>query len=192
MEQKTVCIRDIRTADLEPTRKIYEHYVLNSAATFNGVDEVPTNEAWYDKVQKTAYRYPWLVADCEGEVLGFAYAGPFRMRAAYAWDVETTIYIRPDARGFGIGRALYTQLEALLRSQHVRTMYACVTHTDRTDDPNLTDASEHFHEAMGFTVCGHMKRCGFKFGRWYDILWLEKKLVDDESAPEPFVRFPEA
>ena len=186
-----IIIRTARAEDIEPMRTIYEHYVLNSAATFNGPDEVPAPEAFAAKVTRILTRYPWLAAVRDGEVLGFAYAAPYRERAAYAWDVETTIYLHPDVRGRGIGRALYTRLEELLRAQHVRTMYACVTHTDRTDDPNLTDASPRFHEAMGFTVCGTMRACGFKFGRWYDILWFEKKLISGESAPEPFIPFPE-
>lgn len=189
--ESDVVIHPAGAGDIEPMRMIYEYYVLNSAATFNGLDEVPTPEAFAAKVARILNRYPWLAAVRDGEVLGFAYAAPYREREAYDWDVETTIYLHPDIRGRGIGRALYTHLEELLRRQHVRTMYACVTHTDRTDDPNLTDASPRFHEAMGYSVCGTMRTCGWKFGRWYDILWFEKKLTSDESSPEPFVPFPD-
>ena len=189
--ESTLIIRPAREEDVEPMRQIYEHYVLTSAATFNGVDEVPTPDAFATKVARISARHPWLAALREGRVVGFAYAAPYRQRAAYDWDVETTIYLAPDERGRGTGRALYSRLEEILRRQHVHTMYACVTHSPREDDPNLTNASEHFHAAMGFTVCGTMRTCGYKFGRWYDILWLEKRLVEGEGEPEAFIPFPE-
>ena len=189
--EHTPTIRPAAAEDIEPMRQIYAYYVLNSAATFNGVDEVPGPEDFAAKVARVSARHPWLAAVRNGRVVGFAYAAPYRERAAYDWDVETTIYLAPDERGRGTGRALYMQLEDLLRRQNVRTMYACVTHSPREDDPNLTDASERFHAAMGFTVCGTMRTCGFKFGRWYDILWFEKKLVFGEEEPEPFIPFPE-
>ena len=184
-------IRPAIAEDIEPMRQIYAYYVLHSAVTFNGLDEVPTPEDFAAKVARVTARHPWLAALRDDRVVGFAYAAPYRERAAYDWDVETTIYLAPDERGRGIGRALYTQLEELLRRQNVRTMYACVTHSPRENDPNLTDASERFHTAMGFSVCGTMGTCGFKFGRWYDILWFEKKLVGGDEVPEPFIPFPE-
>ncbi|MBR2790134.1 MAG: N-acetyltransferase [Eggerthellaceae bacterium] len=187
----TLIIRPAREEDIEPMRQIYEHYVLTSAATFNGVDEVPAPDAFAAKVARVSARHPWLAAQREGRVVGFAYAAPYRQRAAYDWDVETTIYLAPDERGRGTGRALYSRLEEILRRQHVRTMYACVTHSPHEDDPHLTNASEHFHTAMGFAVCGTMRTCGYKFGCWYDILWLEKRLVEGEGDPEPFIPFSE-
>ena len=191
--ESDVRIRVAGVADAEPMRRIYEYYVLNSAATFNGTDEVPTPEAFAAKVARITARYPWLAAEHDGEIVGFAYASPFRDRAAYGWDAETTIYLAPDARGHGIGRALYEHLEELLTRQHVRTLYACVTHTPRPDDPNQDNASERFHAALGYRLCGTMRASGFKFGRWYDVLWFEKCLVsaeNAENAPEPFVPFP--
>ena len=112
-----------------------------------------------------------------GAVLGYAYASrPFE-RAAYAWCAEPSIYLRPDARGRGIGRQLYAALEALLSQMGYAVSFAIIT--------GENEASLAFHRAQGYEKCAEMVKCGLKFGRWLDVDWLEKRLSSVEIPRNP-------
>jgi len=119
--------------------------------------------------------YPWLVAVAGDEVEGYASARPFRNRPAYAWTVETTVYVRADRRGLGIGRALTTSLIGCLRLQRYRTLLAVVAL------PN--PASVRLHQELGYRSVGVFQNVGWKFGRWHDTAWYELDLGDDEPQP---------
>lgn len=119
--------------------------------------------------------HPWLVCEDVGEVVGYAYAGPHRERAAYRWSVDTAVYIRRERRRGGVGRALYTSLLALLPLQGYVTACAGVT------VPN--PGSVGLHRAMGFELVGTYRRVGFKCGVWHDVAWFQRDL--QPSPPDP-------
>ena len=124
-------------------------------------------------MEKILEKYPYFVAVCDNRVVGYAYAGAFVGRAAYAWSVEATIYIDASEVKRGIGKMLYETLENALMEMEITNLYACIGYTE-TEDEYLNANSAQFHEHMGFEKCGEFHKCGYKFGRWYDMIWMEK------------------
>jgi len=132
------------------------------------------------RIQAQADRYPWLVFERDGTVLGYAYASPHRARAAYQWSAEVSVYVDPRAHRSGVGRALYLALFDVLRRQHYVNAFAGITL------PNASSVG--LHEAMGFTPIGVFREIGFKFDRWHDVAWLQLRLRQDPrpiSSPLP-------
>lgn len=173
---------DIRIAtpgDAPFIQDIYRYYVENTAITFEF--EVPSVEEFQRRIEKTLERYPYLVAEEDGVVIGYAYAGIFYDRRAYDWSAEMSVYVRNGIHGKGVGTALYEKMEELLRKQHIVNLFACITH------PNAE--SEAFHQARGYEKKAHFENCGYKLGRWWDIVWMQKVIAPNEEAPEPFLRF---
>lgn len=175
-------IRPAAVGDAEALLDIYAYYVRETAVSFEY--DVPTRQAFAQRMERVMERYPYLVLEEGGEPLGYAYAGPFKDRAAYDWAVETTIYLRRDVHHRGYGRALYTALEEALKEKHILNAYACITYAE-TEDEHLTQASPRFHERMGYRLCGTFRQCGYKFGRWYDMIWMEKTLGGHPTPPLP-------
>ena len=173
-------LRFATPADAEALVAIYAPYVLGTAITYEY--EVPSLAEFRRRIETYSIRYPYLVAEREGIPVGYAYACPQGSRPAFDWSVETAIYIREDCKGLGVGRALYEALEAILKMQGIRTMTAAVA-TVSHEDPYLTNASLSFHLRMGFTPVGTFRNCGCKFGRWYDLTWLEKGIGEYEGGP---------
>ena len=129
----------------------------------------------------------FLVAERDGEIMGYAYASAFKERAAYAWAVETSIYIRTDAKHLGLGKLLYTALEGALKLQNITNVNACIAHPTVPDE-YLTLNSEQFHEHLGYRVVGRFTGCAYKFGRWYDMVWMEK-LIGEHTADQQQPQF---
>ena len=186
---KDMMIRLATVRDAAQIRRIYAPYVTDTAVTFEY--DVPSTEEFEMRIRHTLQRYPYLVAVDEGRLVGYAYAGAFRPRAAYQHSVEVSIYVDQTEGGNGIGRKLYQELEQRLVLQNVFTVYACITMTERTGDPYLTDGSIRFHEKMGYTLAGRFHHCGHKFGRWYSMIWMEKEICSKPEKPEPFILFPD-
>lgn len=164
-------IRDARPEDMERLREIYAYYVLHTAVTFDY--DVPTAKSFAERMKVIMAAYPYLVAEENDVVLGYAYAGPFVGRAAYRHSCETTIYVDHEKRRQGCGRALYNTLEARLKAMDIRNLYACIGDPIREDE-YLTRDSELFHQRLGYTKVGEFHQCGYKFGRWYNMIWMEK------------------
>lgn len=178
----------IRTAvlqDAEVLLEIYAPYVKNTAITFEY--DVPTVEEFAGRMSNVLRRYPYLVGEVDGEPAGYAYAGPFKERAAYDWAVETTVYVKEDMKKHGIGRALYEALEKTLAAQGILNLNACIAFPEKEDEYLTTD-SVKFHKKMGFSEVGRFHKCGCKFGRWYDMVWMEKHIGTHEENPAE-VRF---
>lgn len=184
----TITIRTAALGDAAALLAIYAPYVEQTAITFEY--EVPSLEEFRGRIAHTLRRYPYLVAEENGEILGYAYTGPFGERAAYSWAVETSIYLRQDIRGRGLGKRLYQALEDVSRAQNVQSLYACIAYPD-TDDAHLSGNSVAFHTHLGYTTVGRFPHCGYKFGTWYNMTWMEKTLGDHAVPPAAFVPFPE-
>lgn len=182
-EKKNASCVSLRVAvpeDAEKLVEIYAPYVRNTAITFEY--EVPSVEEFRGRIENTLKRYPYLVAEMDGQIAGYAYASVFKPRAAYSWCVEVSIYLRGDRRGMGIGKMLYDRLEEILIKQGIRNLYACIAYA-QAEDTHLTNASVHFHERLGYQVIGRFHACGYKFGTWYDMVWMEK--IPDRPVGEP-------
>lgn len=175
---------DIRPAvpeDAEALLEIYAPYVKNTAITFEC--EVPDIEEFRERIRKVTKKYPYILAEKEGKILGYAYASAFNERAAYDWSVEVSIYVRQEERRGGIGKTLYAVLEERLRQQGIQNLYACIASPPQEDD-HLTKDSIYFHEKMGYTLIGTFHKCGYKFERWYDMVWMEK-MLGEHKKPKP-------
>lgn len=173
-------IRDAEAADAERLLEIYDYYVKNTAITFEY--DTPSLAEFTARMEKTMKRYPYLVVEKDGRIMGYAYAGIFKDRAAYDWSCETTIYLDPEERKNGLGRLLYEALEERLKAMGIRNLYACIGYPEEEDE-YLTKNSAEFHEHLGYTKVGEFHRCGCKFGRWYHMIWMEKLLETGGLPP---------
>ena len=181
-------IRIAREDDSVQLAAIYGWYVENTALSFEYA--APTAEEFAGRIREILQTHPFLVYEEDGQLLGYAYAHPLIRRKACDWAVEVSIYIHRDARGKGIGRALYDALEKILRLQNICTLEACVASADVLDE-YLTEDSVLFHKRMGYVQVGKMTDCGYKFGRWYHLLWLEKHIAPRKENMASMRKFPE-
>lgn len=176
-------IRIATIADAAELLEIYAYYVVNTAITFEY--EVPSLTEFENRIRNTLQKFPYIVAEQKGHVVGYAYAGKFKERAAYQWCVETSIYVHKDHRKEGVGSALYEALEKRLKTQNVLNMNACIAYPIQ-DDEYLTKDSVYFHEKQGYRLVGEFHKCGYKFGRWYNMVWMEK-LIGEHVEDQPKV-----
>ena len=174
-------VEKVTIEDAKELLKIYAPYVENTAISFEY--EVPAVEEFAGRIKAIISKYPYIKATADGEILGYAYATSFKGRRAYDWAVETTIYIKQDVRGNGIGRMLYEILEKSLKEMGILNMNACIA-VAKENDPHLTNASKCFHEKMGFSMVGTFHKSGYKFDTWYDMIWMEKILDEHNDNPE--------
>ena len=172
-------IRSAQPADVPAMLSIYDEFVRHTAVSFEY--ETPTPQEFLERLRAHIAVYPWLVYEENGAVLGYAYAGRAFERAAYAWNAEISCYLAPQARGRGVGRRLYAQIEGILRDMGVRKVFAVVT--------SANAPSVAFHRALGYRDAARFTDVGFKHGAWYDVLWLEKQLCPlgtPEAFPTPW------
>ena len=174
---ENIVIRSATVKDAEALLNIYAYYVKNTAITFEY--DVPTVEEFRGRIKKTLKKYPYLVLLEDDKIRGYAYAGPLKERAAYDLSVETTVYVDQNAKKSGYGRMLYEALEEKLKEMGILNMYACIGYPIKEDE-YLTKNSAEFHEHMGFETIGEFHKCGYKFGRWYNMIWMEKLIGDHE------------
>ena len=159
-------IRFARESDLPAILDIYGPYVLHTAISFEY--SVPTLAEFTERFRGITAQFPWLVWEEEGKILGYAYGSlPFG-RAAYRWVAAASIYLAPQAQRKGLGRKLYAALDAVLKEQGYRKVYAIIT----SDNP----ASFIFHEKTGFRLLAEFPDCGIKFSKLYSVVWMEKDL----------------
>lgn len=172
-------IRIATTEDAEALLEIYAPYVEQTAITFEY--SVPTVEEFTERIRNTLRNYPYLVAESNGEILGYAYASAFKSRAAYAWSAETSIYVKTGRGHRGVGSALYRALEEYLARQQVCNLCACIAY------PNPPSIA--FHESFGYKTVAHFHASGYKHDRWHDMIWMEKELCSHSIPPVPFIPF---
>lgn len=182
-----VVIRIAEEADAEKLLEIYAPYVEKTAITFEYT--VPSLEEFRDRIRETLKKYPYLAAEKDGEILGYAYTGAFGKRAAYNWAAETSIYLKENRRHMGIGKQLYTALEKISKAQNILNLNACIGYPEK-EDSHLTKNSFQFHEHMGYRLAGEFHQCGYKFETWYNMVWMEKSLGEHTQNPGDVIWFP--
>ena len=164
-------IRSATPDDAERLLEIYSYYVKNTAVSFEY--EIPSVSEFRTRIEKTLENYPYLVVEKDGAIAGYAYAGVFKARAAYIHSCEVTVYIDRSMKRRGYGMMLYEALEEKLKAQGVTNLYACVADPAGYDG-YLTKDSEMFHLCAGYEKTGVFHKCAYKFGRWYNMIWMEK------------------
>ena len=164
-------IRYATVDDAQKLLEIYAYYVEKTAVSFEL--KVPSLANFRARISKTLKKFPYLVAEIENKIVGYAYAHEFVGRDAYKFSAELTIYLDKNFRGQGIGKRLYVELEEILKSQGFLNLYACVGWIDEEDN-FLNHDSPNFHSHLGFKTVGKFSKCGYKFNRWYDMIWMEK------------------
>ena len=168
-------VRSAETRDADALAAIYGHHVLTGFGTF---EEAPPGAEEMDRRRLAvgAHGLPYLVAEEAGRVLGFAYASPFRARAAYRYTVEDTVYVAPDVIGKGVGRTVLTAVLDACETIGLRQVVAVIGDTGNAGSIGL-------HRSLGFEHSGVGKSFGYKRGRWVDIVWMQKALNGGDSTP---------
>jgi len=165
----TTTIRDVRDDDADAIAAIYAHHVLHGTASYD--TEPPSVADTRAKIRRIRdARWPFIVAELDGQIAGYAYATQLRDRAGYRYSAEDSIYVRPDIVGRGIGKALLNELLARAAAQGFRTMIAVIGGAE--------PASVALHASLGFEIVGRLKSVGFKFGRWLDTIYMQRDLAD--------------
>ena len=184
-----IVIRRARLSDVAALLDIYRPYVERTAITFEWT--VPDVEEFRRRIAEHSLRYPYLVAEREGRPVGYAYVSPFVGREAYDWSVELSIYVDMTARHSGAGGRLYRALEQILAAMNVTNLNACigVNPPGQAADSYLDANSPEVHAHMGYRLVGRFEKCGRKFGRWYDMIWMEKIIRPHEAHPAPVINF---
>jgi L-amino acid N-acyltransferase YncA len=177
MPATPMLIRPCLTGDLPAVTAIYAHSVRHGTGSFElePPDEAEMRRRWHEQ---QARALPWLVAEAGGEVLGYAYAGPFRPRPAYRFSVEDSVYVAESARGRGIARLLLAELIARCEGAGARQMVAVIGDSANT-------ASIALHAALGFHPIGRLEHVGWKFGRWLDVVMMQRALGQGAAQPAP-------
>ncbi|MBR3282023.1 MAG: GNAT family N-acetyltransferase [Ruminococcus sp.] len=178
-----VLIRQAVPEDAASLLKIYAYYIKNTAVTFEY--DVPSEEEFRNRIKETLTRYPFIVAETDGVPVGYAYAGPFKERRAYDWAAELAVYADKNYQNCGIGSMLYNELEKILSRMGITNLYACIA-VPEEEDEYLTRNSIGFHRRMGYENVGQFHKCGYKFGRWYDMVWAEK-MIGNHFSNQPEV-----
>lgn len=175
---KAVLIRPAIPSDGRAVHEIYQYYVDHTVWTFG--TENPTVTEYEEKIAHSVY--PFLVAEWEGSVVGFAYADRIRPKEAYLWDVELTVYLSRSApKRTGIGGMLYEQLLAVLTKQGFLNAYGVITLSN--------EGSIRFHERFGFTQVARFENMGYKHGAWHGVVWMHKAMGSFQGVPELPVPF---
>ena len=175
-------VEKVDIGDAKKLLEIYAPYVEKTAISFEY--EVPSVEEFEERIRNISSEFPYIKVVEDGEILGYAYATSFKGRRAYDWSVETTVYVREDVKRKGVGKLLYNTLESSLKDMGVLNLNACIAYLsgDRKDD-NLTNDSYNFHKKLGYDLVGTFHDCGYKFGKWYDMIWMEKMLGKHGENP---------
>lgn len=172
-------IRLASADDAGGIRAVYAPFV-DTPVTFE--EEVPSCETYRERIERICEKYPCLVAEEGGRIVGFAYAHELRERIAFQWNAELSVYLAPAAQGQGVGSRLYAALIELLRLTGIKAVYGVVT------SPNA--ASERLHHAFGFALMGVQPHAGFTCGAWHDVAWYVREIAPFEDAPAPPIPFP--
>ncbi|HLJ84232.1 MAG TPA: arsinothricin resistance N-acetyltransferase ArsN1 family B [Candidatus Eremiobacteraceae bacterium] len=168
-------IRPVILDDAEQIAAIYAPIVEHTSISFE--ERAPSVSEMRERIRSNTITYPWLVATSGDDVLGYAYASAHMDRAGYRWSVNSSIYVREDARGRGTGKTLYAELFRLLEQRRFHAVFAGIAL------PN--DASIALHRSLGFALVGIYREVGFKFGAWFDTSWWQRRLSAEPRDDRP-------
>lgn len=171
-------LRPVQISDAEAVTAIYAPFVERTAISFELTP--PSAQQMEERIVELTKIYPWYVWEEEGRIAGYAYAGPYRTRAAYQWNAEVSVYVDPTYARRGIARALYQQLTSDLDRLGLVNLYAVIAL------PN--EASVRLHEACGFEYFATYKNVGFKFDRWHDVGWWVRSVGKLPTQPVALIK----
>ena len=177
--KEAICVRAATPQDAEQLLEIYTPFVISEDCSVSNVSfelTAPSLAEFRQRIVDISSKYPYLVGEKDGQILGYVYCHPYRERLAYQWSVEVTIYLAPAGQGKGLGRLLYETMEKLLCLQGVTMAYSCITVGN--------DHSIKMHEAVGYRLIGTFTNSGYKNGQWLDTVWLEKQLQPCPKQPD--------
>lgn len=177
--KEAICVRAAMPQDAEQLLEIYTPFVISEDCSVSNVSfelTAPSLAEFRQRIVDISSKYPYLVGEKDGQILGYVYCHPYRERLAYQWSVEVTIYLAPAGQGKGLGRLLYETMEKLLCLQGVTMAYSCITVGN--------DHSIKMHEAVGYRLIGTFTNSGYKNGQWLDTVWLEKQLQPCPKQPD--------
>ena len=177
--KEAICVRAATPQDAEQLLEIYTPFVISEDCSVSNVSfelTAPSLAEFRQRIVDISSKYPYLVGEKDGQILGYVYCHPYRERLAYQWSVEVTIYLAPAGQGKGLGRLLYETMEKLLCLQGVTMAYSCITVGN--------DHSIKMHEALGYRLIGTFSKSGCKNGQWLDTVWLEKQLQPCPKQPD--------
>ena len=186
MRRVMIEIRTAKKEDAERLLEIYDYYVRNTAVSFEY--ETPSLDEFMSRMEHTLTKYPYLVIVMDGRIEGYAYAGPFKGRPAYGWSCEISIYLDRSVLKCGLGRMLSEALEEELRKMGILNVYGCIAYPEKEDE-YLTTNSADYHKHLGFETVGTFHRCAYKFGRWYNMIWMEKNIGEHVEHPDLVRRY---
>lgn len=168
IDKNKIIIRNATIDDIVHIQKIYAHHVKNGLGTFEEIE--PSIDEMKERfIKVTANNYPYLVAQIDNKIIGYAYGGFFRERSAYRFTVEDSIYIADNYRGSGVGSALLGRLIQECKQRGFVQMFAVIGGSDNSSSINL-------HKKSGFGLCGVMHKAGYKFDKWVDVVIMELTL----------------
>jgi len=171
----SLIIRPVATSDADFCLSLYSKYVVGSAVSFEL--EAPSLEEFSNRIDSISKRFPYLIAEENGSLLGYAYASAYRDRLAYQWNVEVSIYVEEDYKKSGVATRLYAELFSELKRIHICKAFAVIAL------PN--EASVGFHHKMGFEKFATYENVGFKLNQWHNVLWMEKTIQFPEVPITP-------
>ena len=177
--KEAICVRAAMPQDAEQLLEIYTPFVISEDCSVSNVSfelTAPSLAEFRQRIVDISSKYPYLVGEKDGQILGYVYCHTYRERLAYQWSVEVTIYLAPAGQGKGLGRLLYETMEKLLCLQGVTMAYSCITVGN--------DHSIKMHEAVGYRLIGTFTNSGYKNGQWLDTVWLEKQLQPCPKQPD--------
>ena len=177
--KEAICVRAATPQDAEQLLEIYTPFVISEDCSVSNVSfelTAPSLAEFRQRIVDISSKYPYLVGEVNGQILGYVYCHPYRERLAYQWAVEVTIYLAPAGQGKGLGRLLYETMEKLLCLQGVTMAYSCITVGN--------DHSIKMHQALGYRLIGTFTNSGYKNGQWLDTVWLEKQLQPCPKQPD--------
>ena len=177
--KEAICVRAATPQDAEQLLEIYTPFVISEDCSVSNVSfelTAPSLAEFRQRIVDISSKYPYLVGEKDGQILGYVYCHPYRERLAYQWSVEVTIYLAPAGQGKGLGRVLYEAMEEILRLQGITMLYSCITFGN--------EHSIKMHEALGYRLIGTFTNSGYKNGQWLDTVWLEKQLQPCPKQPD--------
>ena len=177
--KEAICVRAAMPQDVEQLLEIYTPFVISEDCSISNVSfelTAPSLAEFRQRIVDISSKYPYLVGEKDGQILGYVYCHTYRERLAYQWSVEVTIYLAPAGQGKGLGRVLYEAMEEILRLQGITMLYSCITLGN--------EHSIKMHEALGYRLIGTFSKSGCKNGQWLDTVWLEKQLQPCPKQPD--------